>query len=120
MKYYTDANRTKRKRSERKMFPKNWKHATTMEEQERYYAYLKHRSQARYRGEEYSLTEQDWCELWPMDLFERRGRRLESLCLMMIDPELGWRRENVKVTTRKENLKQHKPNGPRGEPAQCD
>ena len=29
-------------------------------QRERYYAFLKHRSQARYRGEDYTLTWEDW------------------------------------------------------------
>lgn len=73
-------------------------------ERERYYAWQKHRCQAHYRGEDYELTHEDWCSLWPYDKFVCRGRSIHSLCLMRLDPYQPWRFNNVEVVVRQTYL----------------
>jgi len=75
------------------------------EKRNRYYAYLKHKSQAKYRGETYLLTKEDWFDLWPTELFEQRGRGSQNLCLSRIDPFGDWTVSNVHIITREEFLK---------------
>lgn len=71
---------------------------------EKYYAYLKHRAQARYRGEDYQLTWEDWESFWSDEDFLERGRSSSSLCIALIDPEGCWDLNNVEIKTRREQL----------------
>ena len=66
-------------------------------EHEKYYAFLKHRAQARYRGEPYDLTWAQWQRLWPQKLWNRRGRAPHSVRLTQIDPTQGWCEQNCVV-----------------------
>ena len=70
----------------------------------RYYAFVKHRSQAHYRNESYELTFEDWLELWPRHLWTQRGRGADDLCLTRWDFNGEWSRVNVKVCTRREHF----------------
>lgn len=80
-------------------------------ERDRYYAYLKHRAQAKFRGEEYLLTIEDWETLWPLDKWVQRGRHSEALCLTKRDTVQGWHVDNVEVVTRITMLqRERKPN----------
>lgn len=76
---------------------------------EKYYAFLKHRSQARFRGEDYALTWEDWQGLWSDDDFQCRGRRADDLCLSRIDHLGEWSLANVEVIPRLEHLKKERP-----------
>lgn len=69
------------------------------------YAWMKHKAQATYRGEEHTITLEEWRELWTLELWFKRGRGADDLCLMMDDIDLGWHIDNVIVLTRKEQLK---------------
>lgn len=67
---------------------------------EKYYAYLKHRSQCKFRGESYDLEFEDWERLWSDDDFLNRGRQPDNLCLVRRDRDLPWSFENCDVITR--------------------
>ena len=64
---------------------------------EKFYAFLKHKAQARFRGEPYRLTWEDWCDLWTDRLWPRRGRGPHSLRLTLRDPAQGWSRVNCEI-----------------------
>ena len=85
--------------------PTKWLSGPDEIQHDKYYALLKHRAQARFRKESHSLTWEQWQDLWPHDLWFQRGRTKESLCLMQIDPEAGWHKNNVEVVTRHTYLK---------------
>ena len=70
----------------------------------KYYAYLKHRAQARHRSEDYTLTWEDWHELWTEDSWQCRGRRVTDLCLGRLDWAEGWHKNNVRVMTRRQHF----------------
>ena len=72
------------------------------------YAWMKHRSQAAYRGEDHSITLEEWRELWPNELWFQRGRSVGSLCLSKLDIESGWSIDNVEICTRRKYLKRAK------------
>jgi hypothetical protein len=78
---------------------------------DKYYAYLKHRCQAKYRGERYQLTWQDWCKIWTPALWAKRGRKPRSVRLTQIDQTLGWSIKNCKIrqcsTHMREQTRQH-------------
>lgn len=84
--------------------PQSWVTGPDDFAHEQYYAWLKHRAQARHRGELYDITIDEWRTLWPQHLFEQRGRSSKDLCCKMLDPELGWTKSNVEVMTRREGV----------------
>jgi len=71
---------------------------------DKHYGYLKHRAQAKFRKEDYSLTLEQWESLWTDELWLQRGRSAESFCLQQIDGEDGWHFENVEIVTRIEHF----------------
>ena len=77
-------------------------------ERDIHYGYLKHRAQARFRNEDYSLTVEQWKELWTLDKWLARGRGRNDLCLAQIDPSLGWHHDNVDLFERIEVLRRNK------------
>jgi len=90
----------------RKIFPSNWRSGPDYLQHEMYYAWSKHRSQALYRGEEYTLTWLDWQVIWTdTNDFLRRGRRPDDLTLTRIDDDGAWEIDNVQVITRLEQLR---------------
>jgi hypothetical protein len=64
---------------------------------EKYYAFLKHRAQARFRKELYRLTWAQWQRLWPNTLWSQRGRGPHSLRLIQSDPLKGWSVKNCEI-----------------------
>ena len=64
---------------------------------DKYYAFLKHRCQAKYRNEIYALTWAQWQRLWPQELWHRRGRGPRSLRLTLKNSKLGWTFRNCEV-----------------------
>ena len=88
--------------------PNRWKSGPNPFIREIYYAYLKHRSQARYRGEEHLLTFQDWQEFWTEDRWQIRGRGHDDLVLTRTDPEAGWHKSNCELITRREHFARRK------------
>lgn len=65
---------------------------------DRHYGWLKHRAQARFRNEQYNLTEEDWNSLWSQELWHRRGRKSQELSLYRFDITQPWQINNVTVT----------------------
>ena len=59
------------------------------------------RAQAEYRGEIWDLDFDSFCRIMTEDVWQRRGRDSDSLCLCMYDPEQGWRVGNIALLTRK-------------------
>ena len=77
------------------------------DEREKRYAYLKHRSQCMYRKEPYDLSWEDWNELWTDELFAKRGRGKDDLCLARVNIRDSWNLFNCIVYTRHEHLKRN-------------
>jgi hypothetical protein len=88
--------------------PETWKSGPDLFQREKYYAYLKHKSQARFRNEPYDLTWADWQTLWPDDRFDKRGRSKESLCISRLNRNDSWNLNNCLVTERYNHLKRAK------------
>lgn len=86
-------------------YPDKWLSGPDPLHHQQYYAWLKHRSQAWYRGEEHFLTWQDWLEFWPPEVWHQRGRKGPDLCLTRIDPELAWEKSNCEIITRAEQFR---------------
>lgn len=77
-------------------------------QREKYYAFIKHRAQCNYRGEDFFLTETDWLSMWTDELFKQRGRKSESLCIYRVDPEKPWQADNIDINTRRFVIRHHK------------
>ena len=68
---------------------------------EKYYAWLKHKSQANYRNEAYELTWADWEIIWQNDAdWFGRGRGSNDLSLVKVDRDQPWRLDNVQLMRR--------------------
>lgn len=85
--------------------PDTWVTGPNLLTREKYYAYLKHRAQARFRKEPYQLSWEDWQTLWSDSDFQKRGRSKNDLCLARLDHLGAWELCNVVVCTRLEVLK---------------
>lgn len=77
--------------------PAKWADEDTIMERDIYYGWLKHRAQARFRGEEHDLTPEQWRELWPKETWLNRGRAPECDMLVRIDVTGAWTLNNVKI-----------------------
>lgn len=71
---------------------------------DKYYAWLKHRAQAKYRKEDYSLSWDEWELLWTDERWLERGRTIDSLCLQQIELGEGWHFNNVEIVTRRKHF----------------
>ena len=69
--------------------------------------FSRHRSQAKYRGELYTLTFEQYCRVWGED-FEFKGRNSKDLCMSRKDTSLGWCEHNVHILVRAEHISQTK------------
>lgn len=87
----------------KKVNPNNWT-GEYLIKRDKYYAYLKHKAQARYRNEEYYLTWKEWETLWTPELWHKRGRKINSLCLTRPNFDGPWCVSNVEVATRRQHF----------------
>lgn len=85
--------------------PSHWKTGPDPLTREKYYAWLKHRCQARFRNQLYDLTWEQWQCLWTDDLYAQRGRKKQDLCISRVDMRLGWCIDNVDIISRDQQLK---------------
>lgn len=85
--------------------PLNWMHGPNPIIHDQYYAWLRHRAQAKFRGETHDLTFEQWLDLWPEELWLQRGRDADSLCLSRVDFWGDWEISNVEVMSRREHLR---------------
>jgi len=81
--------------------PEKWVTGPDPLRHEKYYAYLKHKSQAQYRKEEYKLTWPEWESIWQDDdTWFARGRGRNDICLAKLDRSKPWEWDNVKLMKR--------------------
>lgn len=69
-----------------------------------YRCWIQHKNQANFRKEEYSLTFEQYQELW-RDKWDMKGRSSDNYCLTRIDPEGSWHIDNVECVPRIEHLR---------------
>lgn len=68
-----------------------------------YWPWQKTKAQAKFRGEDYSLTFDEYYELWKDD-WHNKGRKADNICMTRRDPAGGWHKDNVELVTRQEHL----------------
>lgn len=59
--------------------------------------------QARFRGEEWDLTFDEYYNLWKKD-WHNRGRKPDNVCMTRKDPSGAWTMGNVEIITRLEHI----------------
>jgi hypothetical protein len=86
---------------------KYWKSGPDIVDHDKYYAWLKHRSQASYRKESHELTFEDWKVLWSDPVkWHNRGRKIDSFILNRLDVNKSWNLSNCVVRSRSINEKE--------------
>jgi hypothetical protein len=70
-----------------------------------YIPWLKAKAQANFRKEEWTMTFDEWFDLWK-DCWHLRGRGAEDMCMTRADTDGSWSAENTILMTRKEHLSQ--------------
>lgn len=89
----------------RKPRPNTWITGPDELTHEMFYAWHKHRSQARYRKEDYDLTFDQWLILWSNpEQWNNRGRQKTCWCLTRKDVAKSWSIDNCEVITRYDQL----------------
>ena len=64
------------------------------------------RAQANYRGEGWTITEEEFIAMWRKDnLYLKRGKGPEDLCLTRKDEEKPWTMDNVYIIQRLEHYR---------------
>jgi hypothetical protein len=66
---------------------------------DQYTAWLKARSQAWYRGEQYDISFEDWVDLWGTN-WHLRGRERDALMLMKRRWQEPWSKRNAQLVNR--------------------
>ena len=79
--------------------PRYWKYHDYFDHV-RHNAYLKAKAQAAYRNEPWHLTINDWFAVWTPELWARRGRRSEDVCMVRKNTDLPFSLDNVLIVTR--------------------
>ena len=69
-----------------------------------YIPWMKSKAQANFRGEAWSLTFDDYFDLWN-GRWHERGRDRESLCMTRYDWSQGWSRDNTVLIERHQHLR---------------
>lgn len=68
-----------------------------------YHPWLKTKAQAKFRGELFELTFEDYYYFWK-DCWYNKGRKPENNCLTRKDFDKPWSRNNCEIITRQEQL----------------
>lgn len=68
-----------------------------------YWPFQAHQAQAKFRGDEHTLTFEEFFEIWKND-WHNRGRQADNMCLTRIDHGGPWSKDNVELVTRQEHL----------------
>jgi hypothetical protein len=79
--------------------PYAWKYKDLLTHQ-RHRCFLLSRAQANFRGEGWLMDLDDYCMLWTPELWPQRGRQSDALCMVRIDTDKPWSRDNCKIVTR--------------------
>ena len=66
----------------------------------RYRPFVRSRNQAHFRKEEWTLTFEEYCDLWAWDLWLQRGRLGHQLVMTRKDREQPWSASNTMIVSR--------------------
>lgn len=74
-------------------------------DRDRALGFYRSRAQAEFRYENWEITLEQWCEIWPDDMWARRGREVNDLCMTRTDLDGAWSVDNILLMTRGQQLK---------------
>jgi hypothetical protein len=83
--------------------PHTWITGPDEEKHDMYHPWQLVKAQAKFRGEDFNLTFEDFYELWE-GYWKFRGRDPEDLCMTRKDSSQAWSRANCSIITRREHL----------------
>lgn len=86
-----------------KQVPARWTYKDPFDH-ERHTPWLRAKAQAKYQGEEWNLSFEDYCYFWTEQAWSLRGRGPTDLVMIRLDTDKGWSVENCRITTRKEQV----------------
>lgn len=88
-----------------KTYPHTWTSGPDPVRHKLYLACQRARAQAKYRNQEWHITEDEYCDLWiEDDRYMRKNRSSSGLSMTRIDKEKPWTVDNVEFMTRAEHL----------------
>ena len=93
--------------------PNLWVSGPDPETHRKYQAWVQQRNQAKWRGETWNLTFDQWNRLWG-ELWHSRGRERGCYCMTRRDHEGEWDMQNAQVITREQHAVQQKDMVERG------
>lgn len=83
------------------LYPNSWYSGPDPVDHKLYIDCQRARAQANFRGEGWSITEQEYIALWrENDSYKSKGRGTGCLCLVRIDLEKPWTLDNVVILER--------------------
>lgn len=84
--------------------PHVWKCGDDEYKHSMYEPWMKARAQANFRKETWTLTFEEYYDLWKED-WNHRGRGSDDICMTRKDVDGAWDKKNTILMTRKEHLK---------------
>lgn len=85
--------------------PHTWISGPDQFRHEMYMPWLRAKAQANFRKEGWTLTFEEFFELWKND-WDNRGRQPENVCMTRIDKDMPWSNDNVIIVTRLDHLRE--------------
>lgn len=83
------------------LYPDIWKSGPDPVDHRLYTDCQRARAQAKYRGEDWQITEEQYVALWRTnDNYLNKGRHKDAVCLTRIDPDSAWTIDNVEIIPR--------------------
>jgi len=73
---------------------------------DKYVAWSKARAQAHFRGEVWSLSFDQWVDVWGTEWLQR-GRGSHNLCLVRQDHSAAWDLSNIHIITRRQHCQRN-------------
>ena len=86
--------------------PHKWISGPDPDIHKKYFPFLQGRSQANYRKEGWTLTFEEFCELWTEEKWALRGRKSHELALTRKDNTQPWSFDNCHIVTRQQQLRE--------------
>lgn len=87
------------------------------DQHQQHWAWLRKKAQAVFRGEQWTLTIEEWFKLWEdSGMWHNRGRHKDASAVFKIDPNKGWHAWNVEVCNRSKKLRELNSGPGKGRP----
>lgn len=105
---YQGTKKAKNGRPGRHENPDLWVTGPDPVRRDKYYAWMKHKAQAKFRQEVYLLEFEDWERCWTDEHWFNRGRHSDNVILTRKSFEEGWYPDNIEIIPRTEYHKRRK------------